>query len=142
MDIDRELKKKLMHAENIDDIKNTLKENEIDMTDEEMNSMWEDIKKHMNSGAVRVDDEQLATVSGGAFGFGEDAPDGHEIGCWAVYWSNWDDFYNDSANAAKHCRSNNHGPHEFEKFRGENFLGWRIIPMKRCIRCGYETRDQ
>ena len=47
MDIDRELKKKLMHAENIDDIKSTLKENEIDMTDEEMNAMWEDIKKFL-----------------------------------------------------------------------------------------------
>ena len=43
--------------------------------------------------AKKVDDKDLKNVSGGMFGLGEDAPDGHEIGCLMKYYDDWFDYY-------------------------------------------------
>ncbi len=40
-----------------------------------------------------LDDEELEKVSGGIFWFGDDAPNGHEVGCLAFYYNHWDDYY-------------------------------------------------
>ncbi len=40
-----------------------------------------------------LDDEELEKVSGGAFWLGDDAPNGHEVGCFAFYYHSWDDYY-------------------------------------------------
>lgn len=42
--------------------------------------------------ARELDDEDLEEVSGGMLWFGEDAPDGHEIGCFRFYYAGWDDY--------------------------------------------------
>ncbi len=39
-----------------------------------------------------LDDEELEKVSGGALWFGDDAPDGHEIGCWQTYYASMGDY--------------------------------------------------
>jgi len=40
-----------------------------------------------------LSDEELANVSGGYFGLGEDAPDGHEATCLMYYYDCMDDYY-------------------------------------------------
>lgn len=40
-----------------------------------------------------ISDEELANVSGGYFGLGEDAPDGHEATCLMYYYDCMDDYY-------------------------------------------------
>ncbi len=40
-----------------------------------------------------LDDDELENVSGGMFWFGEDAPDGHEIGCFYLWYGKWEDYY-------------------------------------------------
>ena len=49
-------------------------------------------KEKKNLDAKRVDVKDLENVSGGIFGFGEDAPDGHEIGCLSHYYDDWNDY--------------------------------------------------
>ena len=49
-------------------------------------------KKNVEENAEKVDDKDLKNVSGGMFGLGEDAPDGHEIGCLSKYYDDWNDY--------------------------------------------------
>ncbi len=42
-----------------------------------------------------LDDEELENVSGGKFWQGEDAPNGHEIGCLEWYYRGWYDYYSE-----------------------------------------------
>ena len=66
-----------------------------DFTDEE----FEEVSKVLS-------DEELANVSGGMFGFGEDAPDGHEVGCFFFFYLKWSNYY--FANGiCESCKSKN-----------------------------------
>ena len=56
-----------------------------DFTDEEF--------KEECSKPQEISDEELANVSGGYFGLGEDAPDGHEATCLMYYYDCMDDYY-------------------------------------------------
>ena len=58
------------------------------MSEEKKNLKEEERKEN----AKKVDDKDLKNVSGGIFGFGEDAPDGHEIGCLLKYYDDWNDY--------------------------------------------------
>ncbi len=49
-----------------------------------------------------LDDEELEKVNGGIFWLGEDAPNGHEVGCLHFYYSTWDDYY--SERDTGHCQ--------------------------------------
>ncbi len=40
------------------------------------------------AGTRELDDDELENVSGGILWFGDDAPDGHELGCFITYY--WD----------------------------------------------------
>ncbi len=53
------------------------------------------------AGAKELDDEELETVSGGIFFFGDDAPDGHEIGCILTYYSSMADY--ESVKKTRRC---------------------------------------
>ena len=53
-----------------------------DLTSEE----FEEVSKVLS-------DEELANVSGGMFGLGEDAPDGHEVGCFFFFYLKWSNYY-------------------------------------------------
>ncbi len=60
----------------------------------------EELAKELAS-SRELDDEELEKVSGGALWFGDDAPDGHEVGCWVTYYGSWDDY--DSTVATGYC---------------------------------------
>ena len=83
--------------------------------------------------------DELDTVSGGAFWFGEDAPDGHEIGCFMAWYDDWDEF--DSTHSSTYCKGSHGRKHEF----GEPFTlvqGYGIFRVetvyKQCKLCGYK----
>ena len=78
---------------------------------------------------VKLDEEELDDVAGGVFGFGDDAPDGHEIGCFAnfSYYLSKDSF----------CPKRWHDGHEYSF--------WNNDPQDddyeiyKCKLCGKET---
>ena len=69
-----------------------------DFTDEEFN---EECSK-----GKELSDEEISNVSGGLFWFGEDAPDGHEIGCFYTYYIEWIHYYFTN-NICPNCKSTN-----------------------------------
>ena len=87
-----------------------------DFTDEEFEV---DIKK--------LSDKELENVSGGMFGFGEDAPDGHEVGCFFFFYLKWSNYY--YANGiCERCKSKN-----VTKIEGTDYS--YLI----CHNCNHET---
>ena len=66
-----------------------------DFTDEEF-----------KNASKELSDDELANVSGGVWGFGDDAPDGHEIGCMLFYYRNWRGYYYGN-NICEKCKSTN-----------------------------------
>ena len=56
-----------------------------DFTDEEFK---EDCTK-----SKKLYDEELANVSGGVWGLGEEAPDGNEVGCFLFHYISWREYY-------------------------------------------------
>ena len=49
--------------------------------------------KEESSKLKEVNDKELANVSGGVFGLGDDAPDGNEVGCLLNYYISWHEYY-------------------------------------------------
>ncbi|SEG24588.1 nif11-like leader peptide domain-containing protein [Eubacterium ruminantium] len=49
---------------------------------------------------------ELENVSGGMFWFGEDAPDGHEVGCFFAFYLEWSNYYYANGICEK-CKSKN-----------------------------------
>lgn len=87
-----------------------------DFTDEE----FEEASKTLS-------DEELANVSGGMFGFGEDAPDGHEVGCFFLFYLKWSNYY--FANGiCENCKSKN-----VQRIEGSDYS--YLI----CNNCSHET---
>ena len=76
-----------------------------------------------------VSDEDLEKVSGGALWFGEDAPDGHEIGCLMAWYDDWDEYYFKN-NICKRCKGKL-DPHVYH-LNG-------TIEYKVCTVCGRNT---
>ena len=88
----------------------------------------QDLKKEL-SGAeepVVLDENDLDQVAGGMFWFGDDAPDGHEIGCFATYYNTIEDYYFENHVCA--CGSKNVG---ISKEGNSSY--WEFL----CHDCGY-----
>ncbi len=77
---------------------------------------------------VKLDEEELDNVAGGIFGFGEEAPDGHEIGCFANF-----SYY---ISASSYCPQNPDNGHDYE------FIGLdpqdEDYELYKCKHCGHE----
>ena len=75
----------------------------------------------------KLSDKELENVSGGMFGFGEDAPDGHEVGCFFFFYLKWSNYY--YANGiCESCKSKN-----VTKIEGTDYS--YLI----CHNCNHET---
>ena len=91
-----------------------------DFTDEEFKEECTNSKK--------LNDEELANVSGGYFFFGEDAPDGHEVNCYLCYYEGMGDYYYTN-HVCEACGSTN--------TTGFNSMGeGRYV---KCHNCGHKT---
>ena len=78
---------------------------------------------------VKLDEEELDDVAGGVFGFGDDAPDGHEIGCIFNF-----SYY---VSASSYCPQNPDNGHDYE------FIGLdpqdEDYELYKCKHCGHES---
>ena len=76
-----------------------------------------------------ISDEELANVSGGYFGLGEDAPDGHEATCLMYYYDCMDDYYY-KRGICKNCGSSEYYIQELDKL---NFTDVRYAVFKKIV---------
>ena len=78
---------------------------------------------------VKLDEEELDDVAGGAFGFGPKAPDGHEIGCIFNF-----SYY---VSASSYCPQNQDNGHDYD------FIGLdpqdEDYELYKCKHCGHES---
>ncbi|MBR2737413.1 MAG: hypothetical protein IKD88_01685 [Lachnospiraceae bacterium] len=67
----------------------------FDVTAEELAQAEQELKKELPQAEepVALDEKDLDQVAGGMFFFGDEAPDGHELGCFAFYYDTIDDYY-------------------------------------------------
>ena len=82
MEITKELKEKLLKADSEEEVSALLGE---EAAEEEKARIWHEIQKNRHSDLENVDDDELEAVSGGAFWFDDDAPDGHESSCFLSF---------------------------------------------------------
>ena len=61
------------------------KELGFDVTAEELEEAVKAMRKTAGEAAKELSIDELGKVAGGIFGTGEDAPDGHEMGCFMTY---------------------------------------------------------
>ena len=67
----------------------------FDVTSEERREAEQELRKESanSTEAVELTKDDLDEVAGGIFWFGDDAPDGHEIGCWVYWYDTIEDYY-------------------------------------------------
>ena len=128
MEITKELKEKLLNANSEEEIKALLGE---EVTAADAAFVWEKLQAKKAEGALEaLDDDELEAVSGG----GEEAANGHEVGCWGgiLWYSDWEE-----ANE-KCCAKNSEGgwEHDFKKVREFYRRGVLLYDVK-CKYCGY-----
>ena len=127
MEITKELKEKLLNANSEEEVKALLGDA---FTRADAAFVWEKLQAKKAEGALEaLDDDELEAVSGG----GEEAANGHEVGCsWFLWYSDWEE-----ANA-KCCTENSQGGwyHDFKKVR-EFYRRGVLLFDEKCKYCGY-----
>ena len=87
LETNKELKEKLAGLENPADIVKAAVEAGYDVTESELIEAEKELRKQR---AQKTDTElsadELEAASGGELWIGEDAPDGHELGCYAFFY--------------------------------------------------------
>ena len=104
MEITKELKEKLLNANSEEEVKALLGDA---FTPADAAFVWEKLQAKKAEGTLEaLDDDELEAVSGG----GEEAANGHKVGCWAgiLWYSDWED-----ANE-KCCAKNSQGGWEHD----------------------------
>lgn len=77
-----------------------------------------------------LSDEELGDVSGGGWGAGPSAPNGHEVGCWSCGWyDSWNSFY---SNNPSYCKKH---PNAYSKNGGKHFWFFNGT-QNECQYCG------
>ena len=133
--MDNELKEKLIKAKSKEEVTDLLKAGGRDLS--VADKIWNEIAKSREKEEKSLSMDELDAVSGGIFGFGDDAPDGHELNCFVTWYDGWDDF--DARNEKRYCKGTKGRKHEFEHFEGIE-KGTFIDVMAtydRCKLCGY-----
>ena len=117
MEITKELKKKLLGANSEEEVKALLGDQ---ATEAECSRAWREIQKSQAMEAV--DDDELASVSGGFYGiFSDKAPDGYDADCWFCFHS-------------KHECARSEHPDGYHHFEIKYTSAQKIL---KCKYCGY-----
>lgn len=137
--MNNELKERMMKAKNQEEVADLLKSDGLDESNAD--KIWAEIVERQEKEGKTLSMDELEAVSGGAFWLGKDAPDGHELNCFWVWYDGWDDF--DEQNGATYCKGTKGKKHDFEHC--EETTTGVLISMKhvfdRCKRCGYTKNE-
>ena len=111
MNIKNELREKLLTADSAEKVAELLKADGQEVEPDDVEKLWAEVTKKRQKDDRKLSVDELDAVSGGAFWFGEDAPDGHEIGCWNIWYEDWSEF--NLAHMDEYCWGQKGRKHEF-----------------------------
>ena len=134
MNITNELREKLLTAGSAEKVAELLKADGQEVEPNDVEKLWAEVTKSRQKDDRKLSVDELDAVSGGVFWLGDDAPDGHELGCWSYWYENWDDFYVE--NMYEYCYGAQGRRHEFG---GVETVMWGDEPRKAriCKHCNY-----
>ena len=132
MKITNELREKLLTAKSAEEAAELLRAGGQEVGPDEVEKLWAEITKHREQEGKELSLDELDAVSGGVFWLGNDAPDGHELGCWSFWYETWDDFY--LAHVNEYCYGGKGQRHEFGDVETIKY-GDELRPARVCKLC-------
>ena len=132
MNITNELREKLLTADSAEKVAELLKADGQEVEPDDVEKLWAEVTKKRQKDDRKLSVDELDAVSGGAFWLGEDAPDGHELGCWNIWYEDWDDFY--LAHVNEYCYGGQGQRHEFGGVETIKY-GDELRPARVCKLC-------
>ena len=132
LNITNELKAKLLAAQSAEEAAELLKANGQEAGPDDVEKLWAEVTKYRQKDDRKLSVDELDAVSGGVFWLGNDAPDGHELGCWSFWYENWDDFY--LAHVNEYCYGGQGQRHEFGGVETIKY-GDELRPARVCKLC-------
>ena len=132
LNITNELKAKLLTADSAEKVAELLKADGQEVGPDDVEKLWAEVTKFRQKDDRKLSVDELDAVSGGVFWLGNDAPDGHELGCWSFWYENWDDFY--LAHVNEYCYGGQGQRHEFGGVETIKY-GDELRPARVCKLC-------
>ena len=134
MKITNELREKLLTAGSAEEAAELLRAGGQEVEPDDVEKLWAEVTKYRQKDDRKLSVDELDAVSGGAFWLGNDAPDGHELGCWRFWYEDWDDFY--LAHVNEYCYGGKGQRHEFGDVETIKY-GDELRPARVCKHCHY-----
>ena len=132
MKLTNELREQLLGAKSAEEAAELLKANGKEVEPDDVEKLWAEVTKYRQKDERKLSVDELDAVSGGVFWLGDDAPDGHEIGCWNIWYEDWDDFY--LAHVNEYCYGGQGQRHEFGGVETIKY-GDELRPARVCKLC-------
>ena len=132
MNITNELREKLLTADSAEKVAELLKADGQEVEPNDVEKLWAEVTKYRQKDDRKLSVDELDAVSGGVFWLGDDAPDGHELGCWKFWYETWDDFY--LAHWNEYCYGGKGQRHEFGGVETIKY-GDELRPARVCKLC-------
>lgn len=132
MNITNELREKLLTADSAEKVAELLKADGQEVEPNDVEKLWAEVTKYRQKDDRKLSADELDAVSGGVFWLGDDAPDGHELGCWSFWYETWDDFY--LAHVNEYCYGGKGQRHEFGGVETIRY-GDELRPARVCKLC-------
>ena len=132
MNITNELREKLLTADSAEKVAELLKADGQEAGPDDVEKLWAEVTKFRQKDDRKLSVDELDAVSGGVFWLGNDAPDGHELGCWSFWYETWDDFY--LAHVNEYCYGGQGQRHEFGGVETIKY-GDELRPARVCKLC-------
>ena len=132
MNITNELREKLLTADSAEKVAELLKADGQEVEPNDVEKLWAEVTKYRQKDDRKLSVDELDAVSGGVFWLGDDAPDGHELGCWKFWYESWDDFY--LAHWNEYCYGGKGQRHEFGGVETIKY-GDELRPARVCKLC-------
>jgi len=130
--ITNELRQKLLAAKSEEEAAALLKADGQEVEPNDVEKLWAEVTKYRQKDDRKLSVDELDAVSGGVFWLGDDAPDGHELGCWKFWYETWDDFY--LAHWNEYCYGGKGQRHEFGGVETIKY-GDELRPARVCKLC-------
>lgn len=134
MNITNELREKLLTADSAEKMAELLKADGHEVEPDDIEKLWAEVTKKRQKDDRKLSVDELDAVSGGIFWFGEDAPDGHEIGCWNIWYEDWSEF--NLSHMDEYCWGQHGRKHEFGGVETIRY-GDELRPARVCKLCNH-----